>query len=64
MWLFSIFFIPFFISSEGILSGEEFSEEKIEEVAKILKGEAITEEEEIDKKIDKKIRKIEERMKK
>ncbi|HEC88000.1 MAG TPA: hypothetical protein ENI52_01640 [Thermoplasmata archaeon] len=51
-------------ASEGILSGEEFSEEKIEEVAKLLEGEAGTEESEIDKKIEKKLKDIEEMMKK
>jgi len=52
------------VASESIIGGEEFSEEKIEEVAKILKGEAITEEGEIDKEIDEKLKDIEEMMKK
>ena len=52
------------VASESIIGGEEFSEEKIEEVAKILKGEAMTEEGEIDKEIDEKLKDIEEMMKK
>ena len=55
-------------SSEGILSGEAFGEDKIEEVAKLLEGEAGTEESEIDseldKEIEKKMKNIEEMMKK
>jgi len=55
-------------SSEGILSGEAFGEDKIEEVAKLLEGEAGAEESEIDseldKEIEKKMKNIEEMMKK
>lgn len=55
-------------SSEGILSGEAFSEDKIEEVAKLLEGEAGAEESEIDTELDeeieKKMKNIEEMMKK
>ena len=55
-------------SSEGILSGEAFGEDKIEEVAKLLEGEAGAEESEIDSEIDeeieKKMKNIEEMMKK
>ena len=55
-------------SSEGILSGEVFGEDKIEEVAKLLEGEAGAEEKEADSKLDKEIEKkmknIEEMMKK
>jgi len=51
-------------SSEGILSGEAFSEDKIEEVAKLLEGEAGAEESEIDSEIEKKMKNIEEMMKK
>ncbi len=55
-------------SSEGILSGEAFSEDKIEEVAKLLEGEAGAEESEIDSELDeeieKKMKNIEEMMKK
>ena len=55
-------------SSEGILSGEAFGEDKIEEVAKLLEGEAGAEESELDKgldkEIDKKMKNIEEMMKK
>ena len=52
------------VASESIIGGEEFSEDKIEEVAKIFKGEAMTEEGEIDKEIEEKIKDIEEMMKK
>ena len=55
-------------SSEGILTGEAFGEEKIEEVAKLLEGEAGVEEKEmdseLDKEIEKKMKNIEEMMKK
>ena len=59
-------------SSEGILTGEAFGEEKIDEVAKLLEGEAGAEESEIDsekdteldKEIEKKMKNIEEMMKK
>jgi hypothetical protein len=55
-------------SSEGILTGEAFGEEKIDEVAKLLEGEAGVEEKEkdseIDKEIEKKMKNIEEMMKK
>ena len=55
-------------SSEGILSGEAFGEDKIEEVAKLLEGEAGAEESELDKgldeEIDKKMKNIEDMMKK
>ena len=55
-------------SSEGILSGEAFGEEKIEEVAKLLEGEAGAEESELDRgldeEIDKKMKNIEDMMKK
>ena len=57
-------------SSEGILTGEAFGEEKIEEVAKLLEGEAGAEESErisdteLDKEIEKKMKDIEETMKK
>ncbi len=55
-------------SSEGILSGEAFGEDKIEEVAKLLEGEAGAEESEIDTELDeeieKKMKNIEEMMKK
>jgi len=51
-------------ASEGILSREEFSEEKVEEVAKLLEGEAGMEESELDKKIEEKLKEIEEMMKK
>jgi hypothetical protein len=44
-------------SSEGILSGEVFGEDKIEEVAKLLEGEAGAEESEIDSELDKEIEK-------
>ena len=55
-------------SSEGILSGETFGEDKIEEVSKLLEGEAGAEEKEIaselDNEIEKKMKKIEDMMKK
>jgi len=55
-------------SSEGILSGQAIGEEKIEEVAKLLEGEAGVEEKEkdseLDKEIEKKIKNIEDMMKK
>lgn len=55
-------------SSEGILSSETFAEEKIKEITTLLEGEAGAEEDEVDhtldKKIDKKIKNIEEMMKK
>ena len=59
-------------SSEGILSGEAFGEEKIEEVAKLLEGEAGAEESEmgskkdteLDEEIEKKMKNIEDMMKK
>lgn len=59
-------------SSEGILTGEAFGEEKIDEVAKLLEGEADAEESEmdtkldteLDKEIEKKMKNIEEMMKK
>ena len=52
------------ISSEGILSGEEFSDEKLESVTKLLEGEVGTEESGLDKEIDEKLKDIEEMMKK
>ena len=55
-------------SSEGILTGKAFGEEKIDEVAKLLEGEAGVEEKEkdseLDKEIEKKMKNIEEMMKK
>ena len=55
-------------SSEGILAGEAFGEEKIDEVAKLLEGEAGAEEKEedteLDEEIEKKMKNIEEMMKK
>ena len=51
-------------ASEGILSGEEFGEEKVDEVTKLLESEAGMEEEEMDKKIEEKLKDIEEMMKK
>lgn len=58
-------------SSEGILSGEAFGDEKIDEVAKLLEGEAGAEESEtsseqdteLDEEIEKKMKDIEETMK-
>jgi len=54
-------------SSEGILTGDAFGEEKIDEVAKLLEGEAGIEEKEkdseLDKEIEKKMKNIEEMMK-
>ena len=52
------------VSSEGILTGEEFSDEKLESVTKLLEGEAGTEESGLDKEIDEKLKSIEEMMKK
>ena len=55
-------------SSEGILTGEAFSEEKINEIANLLEGEPGLEEKEkdseLDKEIEKKMKNIEEMMKK
>ena len=55
-------------SSEGILTGEAFSEEKINEIANLLEGESGLEEKEkdseLDKEIEKKMKNIEEMMKK
>jgi hypothetical protein len=55
-------------SSEGILSGETFAEDRIEEVTKLLEGEAGAEEHDVDTtmdaEIEKKIKNIEEMMKK
>jgi len=50
-------------ASESILSGSEFSEDKIEEVSKLLMEETKVEEEEVDSKIEQKLREIEEMMK-
>ena len=49
-------------SSEGIISGEAFGDEKIEEVAKLLEEEAGAKESELDKKIKKKMKNIEDMM--
>jgi len=55
-------------SSEGILTGKALGEEKIDEVAKLLEGEAGLEEKEatsgLDNEIDKKLKNVEELMKK
>jgi len=52
------------VSSESILTGEEFSDEKLESVTKLLEGEVGAEESKLDKEIDEKLKNIEEMMKK
>ena len=55
-------------ASDGLLAGEAFGDEKVEEVAKLLESEAGAEENqgstELDKEIEKKMKKVEEMMKK
>jgi hypothetical protein len=51
-------------ASDGLLAGEAFGDEKIEEVAKLLESEAGADESTVDKEIEKKIKNVEEMMKK
>ena len=51
-------------SSESILSGEEFSDEEVSKITKLLESEIGTEESELDKEIDEKLKNIEEMMRK
>lgn len=51
-------------SSESILSGEEFSDEEVSKITKLLESEIGAEESELDKEIDEKLKNIEEMMRK
>ena len=51
-------------ASESILAGGEFDDRKVNEVVKMLEGEAGVEEKELDAKIEEKLREVEEMMKK
>jgi len=51
-------------ASDGLLAGEAFGDEKVEEIAKLLESESGVEENTVDKEIEKKIKNVEEMMKK